>query len=456
MKKLFKIVALLLTTSLILSIFIFKPIEKRDDYFQSNLHKNTKTLIDTTNLSISGYEDKNFCAGWASENITPGIPVRIAGYGIRQKNTGILDSLYVKTFVFLNNYHQYAIVSPDLIMIHPDLAKVIRKTIIKAGLNFDGIYFGAIHSHTSYGHWGKDLSNRVAFGNYKKEITQMIAEKTVKSLKKALQTAEPANLSYGECKLSNVVKNHFGSTFYTDSVLRYIKIKKKKGKTAVISSFSGHPTYLSPKYNRLSADFPGQVAKMVTAHDSISFSMYLAGAVAAHKLRYNLPKTDSTYGKRSYKNMTAFASVMADSIIKNHEKLFMCNCQRMLFREIPIEIPHAQLRVGDKLALRPWFFHFLIGKHDSYVQYFQLGNIHFISAPGDISGEFYKTLQPILDKEGERLNLTSFNGTYIGYIIPEIHYNSNQSEAREMNWYGPHLGTHFEYIISELLKKNRE
>lgn len=58
--------------------------------------------------------------------------------------------------------------------------------------------------------------------------------------------------------------------------------------------------------------------------------------------------------------------------------------------------------------------------------------------------------------QNQHLNLivTSFDGSYVGYITEDSRYDLNSYETRVMNWYGPQNGQYFQEIINSILTKN--
>jgi hypothetical protein len=55
------------------------------------------------------------------------------------------------------------------------------------------------------------------------------------------------------------------------------------------------------------------------------------------------------------------------------------------------------------------------------------------------------------NNNGWDLCITSFNGGYVGYIVPHHYYQLQHAEARQMNWVGPHTGEMLTWIIGECM-----
>ena len=60
--------------------------------------------------------------------------------------------------------------------------------------------------------------------------------------------------------------------------------------------------------------------------------------------------------------------------------------------------------------------------------------------PYELSGEYGIDLKNALELKGYNSAFTSFNGQYLGYIVPEKYYYYDTYEARLMGWYGPSMG----------------
>ena len=75
-----------------------------------------------------------------------------------------------------------------------------------------------------------------------------------------------------------------------------------------------------------------------------------------------------------------------------------------------------------------------------YLQGIKLNDMVWITMPYELSGEYGVDLQNALELAGYNSALTSFNGQYLGYIVPQKYYYYDTYEARLMGWYGPSMG----------------
>ncbi len=79
-----------------------------------------------------------------------------------------------------------------------------------------------------------------------------------------------------------------------------------------------------------------------------------------------------------------------------------------------------------------------------YLQAARIGNMVWITAPADFSGEYALQIKNSLAVKGFMANVTSFNGNYVGYIIPGKYFYLDEYESRLMGWFGPNMG---EYTV---------
>jgi hypothetical protein len=76
-----------------------------------------------------------------------------------------------------------------------------------------------------------------------------------------------------------------------------------------------------------------------------------------------------------------------------------------------------------------------------------------LGMPCDYAGELALNLESALQKKGKLLLVSSFNGSYVGYITPDRYYARMHPEVREMNWVGPQRGAFFEELTFMIARK---
>ena len=85
-----------------------------------------------------------------------------------------------------------------------------------------------------------------------------------------------------------------------------------------------------------------------------------------------------------------------------------------------------------------------------YLQTLRIGNLIWITTPCDFSGEYALQIKNSLAAKGFSANITSFNGSYVGYIIPGRYFYLDEYEPKIMGWFGPNMGEYTVQLIRQL------
>lgn len=426
-----------------LSYISIEPIDKTT-YKELNSYTATnqelKELI--TNKLLT---ENSFQAGWAKTNITPENPVSMAGYGLRPEFEGIYDSLFVRTIVIRNQQQAIAIVSMDLLIVHPDIAVKIRQEIQSVMPEIAMIYFTATHTHHGVGGWAKGLIGKLSMGGYEEDVFQLIVNQSVKSIAIANKNCKPAKIGYGQVLIPEYVGHRIlpkETPSTVDAWLRLIKIRQNTGKEAVIAVYNAHNNGLEHSYTWLSNDYVGGLLDGL--RNKTDFAMFASGMVASHRW---------TGKGEDYESVRQGGKVIGDSIKKILPTIEVKDIANINFATLPIHVRKPQLRITENYKMSSWLFESLVTKLEAYITLLQIGDIALLGMPCDFSGELFKDIAPITEEKNIKLVITSFNGAYIGYISHDRLYDCNHSEIRDMNWIAPESSTYFTEISRKLLTK---
>ena len=85
-----------------------------------------------------------------------------------------------------------------------------------------------------------------------------------------------------------------------------------------------------------------------------------------------------------------------------------------------------------------------------YLQTLRIGKLIWITTPCDFSGEYALQIKNTLAAKGFSANITSFNGSYVGYIIPGRYFYLDAYEPKTMGWFGPNMGEYTVELIRHL------
>lgn len=411
-----------------------------ENYISSSYYQNTLEYISKTNLS---FDSSKINVSWGKESITPTQRVPLAGYGIRPKSTGLYDSIYVKSILFQLNNSSILLLNYDLLIIHPFLANKIKQAINKKYPDISEIIFTATHTHSSLGGWGSaHIGSRLIIGN-DSEIYKMIENKTIKVIRKSLKKRELIlSTQFNKINASELVKNRLTETDFKDDFIRNLTFSTNHNSHLALITFSAHPTSLSKKDLNISSDYVGISEKIIKNNNEFDFIMFTSGMVGSHS-----PIVSGS----EYKDLIDYSNKISKKVRINSKEL---NIKKEVFhsilsKKIPIELPLPTLRITENYRIKNWLFEFIFGKSKPFLDILCIDNNLIITLPCELSGEFYKELDNYAKRYNLNLILMSFNGEYLGYVVPKAHFlNINHMETREMNW----LGVNADKIFTDYLK----
>lgn len=119
---------------------------------------------------------------------------------------------------------------------------------------------------------------------------------------------------------------------------------------------------------------------------------------------------------------------------------------------VTFTLPPLRVRLGDHLRLREWGAGRLLPVSDrTTLQGLRIGPWVWLSTPCDFSGELALDLKERARSVGLRCAVTSFNGDYLGYVIPTRYASMDSYESRTMSFYGPVLTEGFLETLEGLM-----
>jgi len=384
--------------------------------------------------------------GWAKVNITPPKAMPTAGYAHRwgKPYTAVHDSIWVRAFVFDNGIEQAALVSVDLLIIAPELTNALARRLPEIGMSIDKVYLCATHSHNSIGGWADRIVGRLIAGKYDPDLVTFLADRFLQAIIQAAQHREKAAIGTIAYPSGELVENRLRINHPTDSLLRVMKIRKKSGQTAIITSFSAHPTLISDQDIRLSRDYPGALVDSLEASPAIDFAAFCAGAVGSHSVEIG--------GADPWEHIQNEATALVRKIKLSIAQIPLSYYTQLRTVAVPLPLRDAHFRITQNWRVRPWVFSALYGDYPVTVKGLRIGNTVWVGVPADFSGELTPLVQPFDDWQQSPLFITSFNGGYIGYVTPDAYYDWQASEVREMNWFGPYNGAYMTEAMREAVK----
>jgi hypothetical protein len=258
----------------------------------------------------------------------------------------------------------------------------------------------------------------------------------------AVVDLQPASLGQGRFAAPEFVRNRVvGDLGTVDPEFSYAIVKQKSGRSAVLGSYAAHATLLSASVMEFSGDYPGAWQRAVEQATG-GMAVFLAGGVGSH----------GPVGERGFSGADLLGRALAERLVARLPDTPMTDRVLLDARAVDVVLPDLNVRVTDGIRLRPWLAQSLLGaRGESTIQVFRINQVIWVSTPCDFSGELALGIKDHLRARGADAVVTSFNGGYVGYVIPTRYYHMNGYEPRTMSFHGPNVADYFDETIRTLI-----
>jgi hypothetical protein len=437
-KRSLKIFAGLFLTIFILIAIVIAPID-RTPIEEQDFYKESFAFVDEANINHFEGND-SLQIGWATVNITPAHSMPIAGYRPRDHFEDVHDSLFARVLVLDNGAATVALITVDLLLFPPLLNAALKEALQD---KVDFMYLSATHTHNSVGAFDNTVGGELISGTYDPAWVMTLSSKIQDAVQLANNTKVNATIAYGESYAQDLVANRLRRSGQKDGTVRSILIERADDTKGIFFTFSAHATSLDKKSLTLSADYPGRVIENLNTH-GFDFGIYMAGMVGSHRVEYKMVRMVG------FPLMDTFSNVLTKRLLNTHYVASYGKAS-IRFAEVPVSFGESQMRILENWRIRPWLFNALLSPLEGSLTYLKIGDITLVGTPCDFSGELYLNH---LKTYNEPLIITSFNGSYVGYITDDAAYDEiNRSEVRNMNWVGPYHGQFMAGLIERLINK---
>jgi hypothetical protein len=421
------------------------------EYFKKSLHEIDS--LKSSNFPVKGAMQ----AGFSKVSITPALGVStdnfekgefvllpLAGFGARKgaPATGIHDSVFVKAAALKVENKLIILVGADLLIIPPNITDSVMTVLNKNGISRDQVFFSATHTHSGVGAWGPGFTGKEFAGPENKNVQKWLVQHISKAVLLATADLKTASVATGDFNAARFTRNRLINELGTkNDDFSTIFIQQHEGKKAVIGSFSAHSTCMGSKNFEISGDYPGYWQRKME-QNGIDYAIFMAGAMGS--------QTNSGEGE-GFERPRFIGEALADSTIKFIENIAFKDSVLLASATIKLNLPEYHFRISTTRNLSSGLTKKLMPMPENAVlQGLRIGNMVWISTPADFSGEFALQLKNTLAAKGFDANVTSFNGSYVGYIIPGRYFYLDEYEPKTMGFFGPTMGDYTFDLINRI------
>jgi hypothetical protein len=424
--------------------------------FESEYFKKSLALTDSLKKNSFAVED-SLQAGFAKVSITPGLlsqvenisedqfkQVPLAGYGARKgaPATGVHDSIFVKAAALEVGPQLIIFVTADLLIIPPNITDSVVHLLAGKGFRREQLFLAATHTHSSLGGWGPGFVAKQFAGEENKNLEKWLTLKISKAVIQAVDDLKPAKIASGNFKAASFTRNRLvGEIGTKNNDFSFIYLEQINDKKAVIGSFAAHSTTLGDENMEISADYPGYWARKME-NTSVDYALFFAGSMGS--------QSPVSKGE-GFDKPKFLGEALADSL-NNYLPAVEPAAKTVLFPvTLKLPLPEYHIRLSRHRNLSTFLSKKLMPLPENpCLQAIRLGKTVWITTPSDFSGEYALQIKNQLTAEGFDSNVTSFNGSYLGYIIPGKYFYLDKYEPKEMGWFGPYMGDYTIDIIRRI------
>jgi neutral ceramidase len=369
----------------------------------------------------------------------------LAGYGSRRGKParGVHDDIYVKALALKVGEQKGVFVGTDTLIIPPEVTEMaVQQLQREAGLARGQIYLGATHSHSSLGAWGEGKVAEGFAGGFQPEVRVWFADCIVAAVREALTDLKPAQFGHGGFSSPGFLRNRLaGSSGEVDPEFSYAVVKQNSGKLAVLGVYGAHATVLGSDMMEFSADYPGFWERTVEQATG-GLAVFIAGGVGSQA---------PVAGEKGLAGAERMGQALGKMVIERLSQTPLTNSVTFGMLGLEVDMPPLSFRLSDGIRLRPWLAgKILPARNHSFLQVFRIDDSVWVSTPCDFSGELALGIKDFLRARGSSVVITSFNGDYVGYVIPSRYYHLSGYEPRLMSFFGPNLPDYFEELIRKM------
>lgn len=441
---------------LTLMFFLVSCRVDRTPYFKTSYYQSTKTRLDSLKKKRILFNDF-IEAGFSKVSITPSVgnfkdsmqvgqfkSAPLAGFGARKGKsaTGIHDSIFVKAAAIKVGMQLVVIVGADILIMPPNIIDEVTLLLEKTGIQRNQVFYSASHTHSSIGAWGPGFIGQQFAGQSNPEINQWLINQIALAVTNAISDLKPALIGNGYFNAASYTRNRLvGETGTKNDDFNFISIQQKGGRKAVIGSFGAHATTIGADNMQFSADYPGYWQRKME-QEIVDIAIFCGGSVGSQS-----PSGEGNGFEKSKK----IGESLADSLKIHLTKLELRDKIDMSTMSLKVNLPSYNIRLTTKIHFSTWISKKLMPLPENvYLQVIKIGNLIWLTTPCDFSGEFARQLKDALARSGFNANVTSFNGSYVGYIIPGKYYYFDAYEPKTMGWFGPNMGEYTYELLRNL------
>lgn len=385
-------------------------------------------------------------AGVSVVDITPPVGEPMAGYSARdpKASRGVLDRTWAKALSLTSGHKTVTIVAGGVLLVSPELRQAI---LARCRLPAEEVYFTATHTHTGGGGYSPQWAWEYVLGEFDEKILDRLAGAFAGAIARSRADMQPALIRIAQIRedaaLDALLVNRLLKSPGQGSLSGVYLLRPGGEPLACLVVLGAHPTSLDRQDRRISGDFPGVVQREVERLTGAA-TLFAQGGVGSMR-----PAIDRTSDAAAFTRVGVKIAAMAAAGFDDGEAADTVELSAAI---VEVDLPAQQYRISEHLRLSPLAVS-LVHERRTYIHAVRINEAVLLGMPGDFSGELTVELERLCAEMPVTPIVTSFNGDYIGYLVPARHYGTGSYEVRGMNFFGPWCGEYFVELSRRIITR---
>lgn len=360
-------------------------------------------------------------------------PYYIAGYKQGQEITGILDYQFVKAFYLSYYGEDVLMISLDAVGLTSDYVKKIRKGI-KSNCDVN-----VMSTHTHAGIDTMGLWGNVARDGKNEAFMDQLVDLAIKAGNGAVSNAREGKLTYGQIETQNILEDSREPYVYDKNIYQLRFVPNDQSASTRLAFYGAHAESLRGDNTLLSADFPGEMAKIIkekTGDNLLFFNGAIGGLIMTKVYDDNdlVNSMKITAKKISDYLLKIEEKELTDKTLKQNTIRFKAKMDNTLYKYYKF-LGILKNKTSRNIFTGEYYLH-------TEMSLLQIGEINFLLIPGEIFPELvwggsYENSEVNYDNPlplliiGEKYNIDNLiiiglANDEVGYIVPPSDYMLNE------------------------------
>lgn len=352
------------------------------------------------------------------------------------------DNLYAKAVVLEDAKNAFAIVSFDCIgLMYPELQRIREKVkTLLPSFPVDHIVSSSTHTHAGpdvVGIWGKNFQQSGVVDKH----MDLIVERASTAIVTAWKNRKPVKVSYATGSFGEEWVKNISEPELLDRTVSIVKMTDDQNKNvAMMVNFACHPTILDDYATAASSDYVGGYYRYA---DSVQggVNMFLQGAIGGWVQPEDVPS--------SYENAMRYGGLLGAYVFDQLKGSKTLQQTALQYKSAQVKFP-VQNNTFKALSGMGTIKRKFADSVQSEIAYFNIGNISFVTHPGETSPALGLLSRQLVNKGGP-IFVMGLSMDALGYILKPVYFNKGNTIPHSEYLTGMSIGPDTMPIIEKVL-----